>query len=167
VSTAGIILNEDKPLAALVAPIAAELSDCYWLIDSQAGWGLPPESQDELYDEKFVRTDACEYRSCSCWRPGTFPEHADDLLIDEWTYLFAMRCEASDVERRAARLVRRLGRFDAEFFDGLEAVADAFFMHVDGWWEIYTFHREWRRRLCQAFPGATERTCEQVGRPPT
>jgi hypothetical protein len=168
VISTGLIIRGYEPFEAVIRPIATELESCYWLFDIQAGtWRLATDDLDTLYDEKFVRTDTCDHTSMSCWRPGTIPKRAAELIIDEWSYLFAMRCEESDVERRAAWLSRRIGKFDEDFFAGLEGAADAFFMHVEGWWEIYVADPEWRRMLRQAFPSSAERTYREVGRPPS
>ena len=74
----------------------------------------------------MLDTEACRDTSCSTWRPGTLPLHADHLVVDEWTYLFAMRCDERDVPARAAWLMPHLGAFGASFFAGFESVVDLF-----------------------------------------
>ena len=166
--TSGLVIRQTMPLKTILAPFAAELSKCYWLIETQSGpfrdHHLP--DKEAAYEKLFFETDACRDSSCTCWRPGTLPRHAEQVVIDEWTYLFAMRCDESSVAQRASWLRRKLGRFDAEFFAKLGEVSDLFLMHVDGWWEIYTAHEEWQREFRIAFPRSLKRSAGEAGRPP-
>ena len=164
----GIIIPRPAELRAVLEPLAGELADCYWLVETQSGpfrdYYVP--EKEAAYDALALDTEACRDTSCSTWRPGTLPDHADQLVVDEWTYLFAMRCDESDVAARAAWLMPHIGRFGAGFFAGFESVVDLFVMHVDGWWEVYTRHSEWHRQLRRAFPESFERSVAEAGAPP-
>lgn len=165
--TSGLVVPHAIELRAVLAPLAADLAKCYWLIDAQSGPfrdNLPGQNE-AVYDELLVETDACRGTSCSCWRPGTLPRLADQVVVDEWTYLFAMQCDETGVPERAEWLRPRLGKFDADFFAGLPAVADLFVIHADGWWEVYTSREDWQCELRVAFPDAFERSVGEVGLP--
>lgn len=163
-----LVIARAAELRDVLEPLARELGDCYWLVETQSGpfrdYFLP--GKESVYDALMIDTEVCRDTSCSTWRPGTLPEHADPFVVDEWTYLFAICCEESELAARAEWLVPHIGRFGAEFFTGFEAVADLFVMHVDGWWELYTPHPEWHRRLRLAFPESLERSVAELGKPP-
>ena len=167
--TSGLVIPRPAGLPAVLAPLANELAHCYWLIDTQSGpfrdYSLP--GREAVYDKLLVETDACRDTSCSCWRPGTLPRYARQVVVDEWTYLFAMQCDRAAVSERAAWLWRQSGKFDDAFFAGLSAVADLFFMHGDGWWEVYTPHDDWRCELRSAFANSFTRSAAEAGRPPS
>ena len=166
----GIILAGEQKLSAVMHPLAAELAPCYWLLDVQSGpfdsrWlDASPENQ-AMVERKWVNVPACD-GSASCWRPHTFPQLADHVVIDEWTYFFAMNCREEDLARRAEWIVRRIGKMDAEFFGGLGGVADLFLFHADGWWEFYAPQAAWRVKLAAAFPTGVERSWREAGEPP-
>ncbi len=152
----------------IIAPLADEVARCYWLVDTQSGPfrdGYLPE-QEAVYEKLFVEVERCRDTSTTCWRPGTLPRYAKEVVIDEWTYLFGMRCDEKSVPERAGWLCSWVGKFDSDFFARLGVVADLFVMHVDGWWEVYTGHDEWQQRLRTAFPQSLKRSSGEVGRPP-
>lgn len=168
--TTGVIIVGDLPLPAILSPIAADLDRCFWLIDSYSGpfrssWLYASPDNEAIYDEKFVETDAGRNASISCWRPGTLPRYAEHVVIDEWTYLFAMQCDESAVAQRVDRIGRWLGKFNEDFFAQMEE-AELFLMHVDGWWELYTANTGWRAEVRAAFPQSFERPTTEAGTPP-
>ena len=167
----GLTLQGYLPLDVVCHPLAAELARCYWVIDEQAGpfdslWIYQAPEPEELLDRQFLEVPECRGTSTTCWRPGTLPRLAAHLIVDEWTYLFAIDAPEEGVRDRAGRIARHIGDLSAEFFAGLDGLADLFLLHVDGWWELYPTRPEWYRRLQGDLPGAIERSAKWAGQPP-
>lgn len=162
----GVVIADAIPLAKLLAPIQREIARCYWLIDTPSG---PFRDALELANENSYGALSVSVEPCgtssTCWRPETLPARADKVHIDEWTYIFGLQCDESDLARRITWLMNRLGHFDADFFDGLASAADVFIMHGDGWWEVYSAHRPWTDALCAAISGSVIRSISAAGTP--
>jgi hypothetical protein len=86
--------------------------------------------------------------------------------VDEWTCFFAMLCTEEQVPQRASWIVRHIGKLTGDFFEHLSQVADLFLFQTDGWWEFYTHHVDWRRKLRLSFPQCYERSWCKAGEPP-
>ena len=96
---AGLIIPRRAELREILQPLSRELAECFWLVDTQSGpfRDFFDPAKEAAYEALMLDTEACRDTSCSTWRPGTLPLHADHLVVDEWTYLFAMRCDERDV----------------------------------------------------------------------
>lgn len=123
--------------------VAAKLGECYWLIDTQFG----PFSLTDKPNFFELEAELAQYRvkvpalfgtSGGLWRPGIFPKYAGLLVIDEWTYLVGFRGSERDVIRAAEELYEAMDLTSPHFFDLIGAKAEAFLLHVDGWWEVYS-----------------------------
>lgn len=167
----GIVLARKPRLPTILRPLATELAPCYWLVDVQwgpfkPGWQFGSAENEALIAKKLVDVPACRDVISTCWGPHTFPRLAEHVVIDEWSYFFAMKCRKDDVDRRAEWIVPRIGRLGADFFDGLGDVADLFLVHADGWWEFYSPHATWRAKFAAAFPRSVERSWREAGEAP-
>ena len=163
----GIIVRGYIPIPEILKPWEPEASESCWLISAQSGpfkseWTQASSENKALVDNQFIWTKACADSCSSCWLPGTLPRLAPHIKLDEWTYLFAMRCNEVDVERRAAWISRGIGKYDEKFFKELESASELFAMHVDGWWEIYSNQPGVYDRYLRAFPAASERSWKLV-----
>jgi len=167
----GLVLPGNMSFRDVIQPLAADIADCFWLIDDQTGpfdpqWVCASPENEAIVEERCVDVPVCRNSSSTCWRPRTFPQLAEHVIVDEQTYFFAMRCREHQVPRRADWLVRHIGRLTAGFFEQVSEVADIFVCNPADWWEIYTHHVEWREKLRQAFPASFERSWTKVGHVP-
>lgn len=167
----GIILPGSRPFHEIIRPLSVEVAPCFWLIDDQQNpfgstWLWASPENEAIVERKHFDAPACRDTSASCWRPFTFPRLAKHVIVDECTYFFAMRCPKEDVSRRAVWIVPEIGKFTGEFFSYMDENVDLFLMQVDGWWELYTSHAEWRRKFRESFPESYERSWRMAGEPP-
>jgi hypothetical protein len=171
VRSPGVVLPGYLPFRAVIQPLAVEVAPCFWLIDDQSGpfdsrWVYASPANEALRERKWFDAPECRNTSASCWRPHTFPRLAEHIVVDEWTYFFAMRCREDEVPQRAAWIVRHIGKLTGEFFEHLSRAADLFLFHADGWWELYTHHVGWSRKFRPVFPASYERSWQKAGQPP-
>src|SRR5689334_21769313 len=91
----GLVLAGDHPLDSVLRPLAPYLTRCHWIIDDQSGpfdssWMYESPENEELLDRESLDVLECENTSTTCWRPRTLPRLAAHLVVDEWTYFFAI-----------------------------------------------------------------------------
>src|SRR5262245_55923881 len=169
--TTGLLLNGYRSLAEVCAPLAADLERCFWIVDLYSGpfhfdWLYPSEENEALADASSWHPPAFPNPSTPGFRPGTIPRLADRLVIDEWSYYFAIDSPQDIAARRATLLAKHIGDLTEPFLRDLDKAADLFFMHVDGWWEFYTARPDWLARLRAAWPDAVLHPLNRAGNPP-
>lgn len=168
----GIIVAGSFGLSKALQPISVEVAPACWIVDVQSGpfdsrWVYASPDNENIVNRKWIDVPALADTSAGCWRPHTFPRLAEHTIVDEWSYFYAFRCAEDQVVERATNIAQlNRGGFSADFFDRLPFVADLFLMHVDGWWEYYSHHAEWRQKILAAFPGAFVRSWRETGASP-
>jgi hypothetical protein len=94
----------------VIQPLAVEIAPCFGLIDAQTGpfdsrWLHASKEHESIRERKWFDAPACRSSSSSCGRSHTFPRLAEQIIVDEWTYFFAMRCTEEQVPQRASSFV--------------------------------------------------------------
>jgi hypothetical protein len=168
----GLVLDGSRSLAEVCAPLATELSRCFWVIDCQSGpwksdWMYESERNEALADRQLWDVPALANTSTSGLRPRTLPRLADRLILDEWSYFFAIDAPEAQALVQATALVRHIGDLSEEFLRTVDSLCDVFLCHVDGWWEFYCGRPDWCCRLKAAWPGCRERGLGSAGQPPS
>jgi hypothetical protein len=156
----GLVLTGDDRLEVICRPLSTSLTRCSWVIDDQTGpfdsrWIYESPENQALLARQFLDVPECRNSSTTCWRPRTLPKLAGHLIVDEWTYFFAIDAPEEEARQRAGRIARRIGDLSREFFADLDGLADLFLFHADGWWEFYTARPHWHDRLRNSFPGGS------------
>src|SRR5262249_55163920 len=100
------------------------------------------------------------------FRPGTIPRLAEHLIVDEWSYYFAIAAAEAIALPGASLLAGHIGDLSEGFLRGLDAAADLFICHVDGWWEFYTGRPGRFNGLRSAWADCVVRPLDQAGSPP-
>lgn len=158
----GLILPERRPFAEIIRPLVAEVGPCHWAVCQSGG---PFDSllamKEPRVNAKRLDVAACRNTDISCWRPFTFPLLAAHVRLGEWTQFAAIRGDDTKVRELAAS-----GKQDFAKLFAVEQPADLFLLYVEGWWEVYTPHVEWGKKLRVAFPKSYERTWRKMGEPP-
>jgi hypothetical protein len=168
---AGLVLDGYRSLAEVCAPLAEELSRCYWLIDIQSGpfkamWWMESEENEAEVERVSWPVPGTAGTSTRGLRPGSLPRLADRLVFDEQSYYFAIDAAEDEALSRAGVLERHMGDCSESFLRELDRYGDLLIWHVDGWWEFYTGRPDWRRRLREAWPECYERPLGDAGDPP-
>ena len=158
-----LILKGYRPISEILAPLGDELDRCFWAVDVQSG---PFNDPDVLPEAQFWEVPAFKDSSTIGLRPGTLPKLAGSLIVDEWSYYFALDAPENQALRQAIALARHIGDFSEEFLGELDQVADLFICHADGWWEFYTGKPDWHRQLLAAWPDCVERPLSGAGNVP-
>jgi hypothetical protein len=163
----GFILPGYRSLPEICEPLAAELSRCFWLVDVQLGlfarWLYESDENDEIAGRQIWSHPATEHSSTCGLRPGSIPQLAPHLNVDEWSYYFAIDATEDGAFERVFKLAPRVGDLSEAFLQQLDTLADLFIMHVDGWWEFYCGRPDWIRRLRAAWPDLKERPLSLAG----
>jgi hypothetical protein len=167
----GLVLDGYRSLPEVCAPLAAELTCCFWVVDCQSGpfrssWMDESEQNEALTERQWWGVPALANTSTSGLRPGSIPRLADRLIVDEWSYYFAIEAPEQQALARATALAPHIGDFSKTFLRTLADLADLFICHADGWWEFYCGRPDWSRRLRSAWPDCFERGLGQAGEPP-
>jgi hypothetical protein len=70
--TSGLVIRQTMPLKTILAPLANELSKCFWLIDTQSGPFRDHHllGKEAVYEKLFFETDACRKRVSESRRPS-------------------------------------------------------------------------------------------------
>jgi hypothetical protein len=168
----GLVLKGYHRLEVICRPLSAYWTRCYWAIDNQAGpfdsrWTYGSPENEALLARQFLDVPECRNSSTTCWRPRTLPKLAAHVVVDEWTYFFAIDAPEEEARIRAGRIARRIGDLSRAFFEDLDGLADLFMFHADGWWEFHAARPHWHDRLRSSLPGCTERSSRRAGEPPT
>ena len=163
--TSGLILNGRRSFAEVCAPLALELADCYWAVDHD--WQIDHEWYYESDDHQALvdslRWDLPSLRGrFAGFRPGLVPRLADRLIVDEWSFLYAIEGPDTRAEARATRLASYEGVYSTAFIRNIECYADLLLCHIDGWWEFYSARPDWLERLRSAWPGCQERKVSKL-----
>jgi hypothetical protein len=166
----GLVLRGSHRLEDLLRPLHPYPTRCHWIIDDQTGpfdsvwiYGSP---ENEALIARQQDVAECRDTTTSCWRPRTLPKLSAHVVVDEWTYFFAIDAPEDEVRRRAGHLSRRIGDLSEEFFSRLDVLADLFMFHADGWWEFYATCPDWHGRLQSGLAGCVLRTARRAGEPP-
>lgn len=168
--TSGLVLEGDRSLAEVCEPLANESSLCFWVVDIQSGpfdslWLYESAANEALVASLWWEVPALANTSASGLRPGSIPRLADRLIVDEWSYYFAIDAPEPQACARATALARHMGDFSEPFLRNLDSLADLYICYIDGWWEFYCGRPDWSRRLLSAWPDCLERSLSQAGRP--
>ena len=166
-----LLLPAPRSLSEVCAPLAAELERCFWVVDLYSGpfradWMFASEANEALAERHFWDLPAFANRSTHGFRPGTIPRLAEHLVLDEWSYYFAIDAAEDVALGRASLLAGHIGDQSPEFLRRMDEVADLFMCHVDGWWEFYTGRSGWFARLRSAWPECIVRPVQRLGTPP-
>ncbi len=127
------------PIETVVLPLLSK----YWLVCTQGGpfsiTDKPNFKELDAETSSFI-IDVPEFRGTDIYlfRPGVFPRFAGLLVIDEWTYLFALDGPEESAKRNALKIEKCAGDWlSRTFFEAVESSALGFFAYVDGFWEVY------------------------------
>jgi hypothetical protein len=167
----GLVLNGNRSLSEVCSPLAADLHRCFWVVDLYSGpfrskWLFASTDNEALAEQQYWDILAFANTGAHGFRPGTIPRLAEHLILDEWSYYFAIDAPEDVALRRASLLAWRIGDLSADFLRQLDAAADLFLCHVDGWWEFYTGRKDWLDRLHTAWTDCIVRPVERAGNPP-
>jgi hypothetical protein len=168
----GLVLDGYRSLPEVCAPLAAELARCFWAVNLQSGpfdslWMFETEANEALVESLRCEVPALENSSTCVLRPGSIPRPADRLIVDEWSYYFAIDAPEQQALIRATALDRHIGDFSEPFLRTFDGLADLFICHANGWWEFYCVRADWSHRLLSAWPDCFERDLRQAGQPPS
>ncbi len=158
----GLVLDGYRSLTEVCAPLANELSLCFWVVDSQSGpfdsaWLYELEENEALIESLWWAGPALANTSTNGLRPGSIPRLAGRLIVDEWSHYFAIDAPEAQALARATALASHMGDFSEPFLRNLDSLADLFICHADGWWEFFCRRPDWSRRLLSAWPNCFER----------
>jgi hypothetical protein len=151
----GLVLNGCRSLSKICAPLANELQRCFWVVDAQSGpfrGGFASVEGQMLYEKCYWNIPAFANTSSHGLRPGTIPKFAAKLILDEWSYFYAIDSSEDIALQRTAFLQGNIGNLSKDYLKWLEAGADLLIVHGDGWWEFYTPRKSWFERLQAAWP---------------
>jgi hypothetical protein len=168
----GLVLTGYHSLRKICAPLSNELAPCFWVIDTQSfpltSLVLDPSPENEaIVDRLFWKVPALVNTSTCGFRPGLLPQFADDVLVDEQSYYFAIASDGDEALRRATLLADHIGDCSLPFLQRLDDFADLFLYHGDGWWEFFTGPADWHPLLrSHWWPNCRERSLSQAGKPP-
>jgi hypothetical protein len=121
---------------------------------------------EALAEQQFWDVPAFANTSTHGFRPGTIPRLAEHLILDEWSYYFALDAQEDVALGRAALLAGHVGDLSVGFLRRLDVAADLYICHVDGWWEFYTGRKDWSDCLRAAWTDGIVRPVERAGNPP-
>lgn len=167
----GLVLEGYRSLPEVCAPLADEWARSFCVVDVQSGpfdslWLFDSPENEALTERLAWDVPALANTSTNGFRPGALPRLAGRLLVDEWSYYFAIDAPEEDALRRATALARHIGDFSLSFLERLDEFADLLVCHVDGWWEFFSGRVEWHERLRAAWPDCRERPLAQASQPP-
>jgi hypothetical protein len=137
------------PIESGISPLLSK----YWLVCTQGGpFSITDKSNfEELAAEtSSFLLDVPEFRNSDMhlFRLGVFPQFSEFLVIDEWTYLFALDGPAEFAKRNAVKIGECAGDWlSRAFFEAVESTALGFFIYVDGFWEVYLRDQSSRANL--------------------
>src|SRR5688572_28462273 len=167
----GLVLPGKHSLREVCAPLADELSRCFWVVDIQSGpfdslWLFDSPENEALVERQSWPVPAFGQGSTSVFRPGCLPLLADHLISDEYSYYFVIDAPKEQALPRATTLERHIGDFSENFLQDLGGAADLYLCDADGWWEIYCGRPDWVARLRAAWPALRERPLSRGGKAP-
>jgi hypothetical protein len=163
---ARLILTGPRSLPEVCVPLAAELARCFWVVDLYSGpfrhdWLFASEDNEALCDQQYWEVPAFANTSTHGFRPGTIPQLAEHLILDEQSYYYAIDSPEHIALGRASLLAGHIGDQSEGFLRGLDTIADLFLYYEGGeWWEFYTGRKEWLDRLSAAWAGGVVRPIE-------
>lgn len=165
----GLVLSGHRSLTEVCAPLANELQRCFWVVNAQAGLfrsGCCSEEGLALSERYGWNISAFADTSTNGLRPGLIPDAAEKLIVDEWSYYYAIDSPEAVALQRTAFLNGNIGNLSKDYLKRLEAGTDLLIVHVDGWWEFYTPRKAWFERLQSAWPECCSRSLALAGSPP-
>ena len=167
----GLVLPGNLSLHEVCAPLADELSRCFWVVDIQSGpfdslWLYQSPENEALVDRQSWPVPAFGHTSTTGFRPGSLPLLADHLISDEYRYFFVIDAPGEVALPRATTLARHIGDLSENFLRDLGGAADLFLCDADGWWEIYCGRPDWIARLRAAWPDLRARPLSRGGKAP-
>ena len=127
------------PIERAILPLLSK----YWLICTQAGpfsVTYTPNFEDLEEETSSFIVDVPEFRGTDkhLFRPGVFPRFAKLLVMDEWTYLFALDGPEESAKQNALKIEKCSGNWlSSEFFGTVQSNTLGFFMYGGRFWEIY------------------------------
>lgn len=168
----GLVLDGDRSLPEVPAPVADELARCFWVVDIQCGpldsrWVYASPKNEALVGRLAWSVPAFENTSTFGFRPGTVPRLARRFLVDGWSYYWVIDAAEPEALRRATALAGHVGDFSREFLRRPDEVAALFICHGDGWWEFFTHRPDWHRQLRAGWPECRERSLAKAGSSPS
>ena len=128
-----------RPIELAVSPLLSN----FWLVCTQAGpFAITdkPNFEELAVETSSLIVDVPEFRNTDVHllQPGVFPQFSKFLVIDEWTYLFALEGPLELAKQSALKVEDHArDRPSKTFFEAVESNALGFFMYVDGFWEAY------------------------------
>src|SRR5215203_2521599 len=86
----GIVLDGNRSLKEVTRPLGAELTRCFWMVDIQSGlftpWRYESDENEAIVEEQYWDLPEIARGSTQGLRPGTIPEWAGQIIVDEWSY---------------------------------------------------------------------------------
>src|SRR5256885_1079245 len=130
-----VVLKGYRSLSEVCGPLAADLDRCFWVVDLYSGpfradWMFASADNEALAEQQFWDMPAFADTSTHGFRPGTIPRLAEHLIVDEWSYYFAIDAPEDMALRRASLLVGHIGDLTEGFLRRLDGAADLFICHV-------------------------------------
>ena len=139
--------------------MAGDLADCYWALDCDwqvdHNWYYGSDDREAVVQALRWNLPALGGRFAG-FRPGLVPLLAGRILVDEWSFFFAIEGPEHRAADRATRLAGHAGAYSEAFVRDIECFADLLLWHIDGWWEFYSGRPDWLERLRSAWPGCVE-----------
>jgi hypothetical protein len=158
----GLLLRGDHSFAEVCAPLADELSRCFWVMDVQMGcaalnslWLVESDEHKALWESLYWPVPAFKMTSTVGYRPGTVPLLAPHVYVDEASSYFAIDAPEEEALRRATDLASDPWSYDS-ILPRLDEVADLYLFQGDGWWQFFTGRAEWRERMRAYWPECRE-----------
>lgn len=113
----------------------------YWLVCTQGGpFSIADKPNFEQLSEEIdsFSVDVPNFRDTDVhlMRPGVFDRFGGLLVVDEWTYLFALD-GPEEVAIENALKIDESNWLSSRFFEIVESNTLGFFLYVLGFWEIY------------------------------
>jgi hypothetical protein len=143
----GIIVENNIKFCELFEPIINEFENLYWLADFQScpfnfDWRNESEENEGFIEGIYIETPLLKNTSTQLWRPGTLPKTAPYIYFDEWSFLTGLKSTEDNIGKLITEFY--VGQFLCrKYFESVDLYAQIFIVYVDGWWEIYTNHKQW------------------------
>ena len=147
---------QDRTRACRLSHAARDLGDelapCYWVIDTQSfpislQWLHDSPSNEAIVEQLRWHVPALANTPTCGFRPGVLPRFADQVLVDEPSYYFAIAASEDEALLAATLLADHIGDLSSPFLERLDDFADLFLCQVDGWWEFFTARADWHQLL--------------------
>ncbi len=143
----------------IVLSFLGDMSRFWWVVDIQQGpfdglWIYENAENEARHDDAFVEFEGLGDTSTYLLKPGTFPELAEHLIIDEHSYIAAF--SSTDPGAALAHFRRFYLEYQGTYDEGWRKGSELLLIYPDGWWEVYTQNGDIERQMRIAEQAASQ-----------